>query len=88
MLAAPEPISITDAEVSLVNQAIKDWRLAQAYFDWVSDPDLVDLAIFWERAARLRYVYLLRCLRKEAFALNPKEVIRIAVHCSLMNNLL
>ena len=79
MPATPEFLLHLDTNVSIVEEAREDWRLAQTYFDWVSDPDLVDFAIFWERAARLRYVYLLRCLRKEGYALSPMEVIRAAV---------
>ncbi|HHV07783.1 MAG TPA: DUF2508 family protein [Firmicutes bacterium] len=67
------------ADVVTVKEARDDWQLAQTYFAWVSDPDLVDFAIFWERAARLRYVYLLQCLRKEGYSLSPTEVIQLAV---------
>lgn len=67
------------ADVVTVREALDDWQSAQTYFAGVSDPDLVDFAIFWERAARLRYVYLLRCLRKEGCCLTLTDVIQSAV---------
>lgn len=79
MLATPELLVNQDTDALIVEQAREDWRLAQTYFDWVSDPALIDFAIFWERAARLRYIYLLRCLKKEGYALTPLDVIRAAV---------
>ncbi|HHV56638.1 MAG TPA: DUF2508 family protein [Firmicutes bacterium] len=66
--------------VQTVREAYRDWRQAQCYFKEVTDPTLVDFAIFWERAARLRYQYLLRCLKREGYALSRSELIRLAVH--------
>lgn len=81
MKSTPEllicPTGIIDAEI--VREAWEDWQLAQAYFSWVSDPDLVDFAIFWERAARLRYIYLLRCLKKEGRCLSFIDVVQLVV---------
>lgn len=47
----------------IVNSVIKaknDWLAAQNYFDNVSDPDLVDYAIYEMEAARKKYIYLLK----------------------------
>ncbi|HEY8425351.1 MAG TPA: DUF2508 family protein [Limnochordales bacterium] len=71
--AGPGPVDLTPvvpAEVAaLVEQARREWMAAQNEFDSVTDPDLVDHAIFAMQAAERRYVYLLRLanrLRREA----------------------
>ncbi|NLG86776.1 MAG: DUF2508 family protein [Firmicutes bacterium] len=81
MIVTPELLLNVDHNKvsSIVDEARQDWQLAQTYFELVSDPILVDFAIFWERAARLRYVYLLRYLKKEGYCLSSKEVIRLAI---------
>ena len=80
MLATPELLlNLDNTNASIVEEARRDWQLAQTYFELVSDPVLVDFAIFWERAARLRYVYLLRCLKKEGYSLSLTEVIRLTI---------
>lgn len=43
-----------------VNKAKNEWLAAQNYFDNVSDPDLVDYAIYEIEAARKKYMYLLK----------------------------
>lgn len=44
----------------LVEEARREWLLAQRYFDSVSDPELVDHATYLLKATERRYVYLLR----------------------------
>lgn len=44
----------------LVHRAWLDWQAAQNYFESVSDPELIDYAIYEVEAARRRYVYMLR----------------------------
>ena len=46
--------------VSSVIKAKNEWLAAQNYFDNVSDPDLVDYAIYEMEAARKKYMYLLK----------------------------
>lgn len=46
-----------------VRQALRTWQDAQRYFEAVSDPDLVDVAIYDMEAARRRYIYMLKCIR-------------------------
>jgi hypothetical protein len=46
-----------------VSQALREWQDAQKYFEEVSDPDLVDVAIYDLEAARRRYMYLLKCAK-------------------------
>ncbi|HWR56265.1 MAG: YaaL family protein [Bacillota bacterium] len=40
--------------------AREEWLNSQAYFETVTDPDLVDHAIFMMEAAKKRYTYLLK----------------------------
>lgn len=55
---APEPVPHELAV--LIERARLDWLAAQSEFDAVTEPDLVDHAIYAIRAAERRYVYLLR----------------------------
>lgn len=48
----------------LVIQAKDQWQLAQEYFEFVKDPDLVDIAINHLEAAEKQYNYLLKQLRE------------------------
>ena len=43
-----------------VQHALEDWKKATAYFESVSDPELVDYAVYDMEAAKQRYIYLLR----------------------------
>jgi predicted metal-binding protein len=44
--------------------AHQEWQIAEQYFQTVSEPELVDHAIFTLEAARRKYVYLFRQLRE------------------------
>ncbi|SKC91947.1 YaaL family protein [Maledivibacter halophilus] len=44
--------------------AHEDWKNAEKFFQNVTDPDLVDHAIFRIEAARTRYTYLLKLARE------------------------
>lgn len=50
---------------SLVEQAKQEWQDAKRRFNEVSDPDLVDYAIYALEAAERRYVYLLKKARNK-----------------------
>lgn len=55
--------AVVPADICLadeIKKAHQDWIKAQEYFECVTDPDLVDHAIFAEEAARKKYVYLLK----------------------------
>lgn len=41
-------------------QAKHEWEFAQSYFDSVSEPDLVEFAIYNQKAAEQKYEYLLK----------------------------
>ena len=51
-----------DLQVQL-DRARDEWNAAERYFQTVSDPELVDHAIYSLEAARRKYLYLFRQLR-------------------------
>ncbi len=50
---------------SQVEQARLEWQGARARFDQISDPDLIDHAIYNIEAAERRYIYLLKKAKEE-----------------------
>ncbi|MEW6243844.1 MAG: DUF2508 family protein [Bacillota bacterium] len=50
----------TEEYVAAVNQAWRQLQVAREYFNNVSDPELVDHAIYRMQAAQLHYIYLLK----------------------------
>ncbi|MFT9494482.1 YaaL family protein [Anaerosolibacter sp.] len=56
----------TDEEKMLENirQAHDEWRNAEAYFQMVTDPDLIDYAIYRLEAAKIKYTYLMKLARE------------------------
>ncbi len=53
------------ALTTLVEKARKEWEEAQALFNEVKEPDLVDHAIFAMEATERRYMFLLNEAKKE-----------------------
>jgi hypothetical protein len=47
-----------------VQAAHREWQAAQNYFQEVSDPDLVDVAIYHMEAAQRKYMHLVREVRR------------------------
>lgn len=54
-----------------VAQAHREWEMAKRIFESVTDPDLVDYAIYQVQAAQKHYTYLLRRAKEEG--LGPQE---------------
>lgn len=56
----------TEADVMLdtISMAHEDWKNAESFFQNVTDPDLVDHAIYRVEAARTRYWYLMKQARE------------------------
>mgnify|MGYP001354017597 FL=1 len=54
-----------DEDHLLVEEARQEWKSAREYFNIVTDPDLIDHAIYALEAAEKRYVYLLKKIREE-----------------------
>lgn len=48
-----------------IGRARDEWMAAKNYFDAVSDPDLVDHAIYLLEAAERKYMYLLKRAKNE-----------------------
>ena len=49
-----------------VEQARLEWQLARRFFESVTDPDLIDYAIYNLQASERRYAYLLKLARQES----------------------
>jgi hypothetical protein len=60
-LDAPQisPVKAPDM-IENLESAWRDWQYAKKYFNSVSDPDLIDHAIFYMGATEKKYVYLLK----------------------------
>ena len=43
-----------------VNKALQDWKAATAFFESVTEPELIDYAVYGVEAAQKRYIYLLK----------------------------
>ena len=52
-------------QFGLIEEAKRDWLAARDYFNAVTDPDLIDHAIYTMEAAEKRYIYLLRRARED-----------------------
>lgn len=47
-----------------------EWKQAQIYFNNVTDPDLIDHAIFYMGATEKKYVYLLKQARENGISVD------------------
>ncbi|NLY88356.1 MAG: YaaL family protein [Firmicutes bacterium] len=54
-----------EKQFGLIEEAKRDWQAARDYFNAVTDPELIDHAIYTMEAAEKRYVYLLRRARED-----------------------
>ena len=52
-----------------MEEARQEWQSAKERFDQISDPDLIDHAIYDLEAAERRYVYLLKKAKEEGVKL-------------------
>lgn len=60
-----KPVDKGQELLRLVRDARDEWHSAQNYFENVSDPELVDYAVYRIEAARRKYMYLLKLARQE-----------------------
>ncbi len=51
--------------LSSIELAKEEMQYADNYFESVSDPDLIDHAIYYREAARKKYAYLLKLAKQE-----------------------
>lgn len=49
----------------IIEQARREWQDAQAYYNTVTDVDLIDHAAYRIQAAEKRYIYLMKKARQE-----------------------
>lgn len=73
LVAPAETTSIIEPINLSVEHARQEWLTARAFFETVSDPDLVDQAIYLLEAAERKYMYLLRKARQELTAVGASE---------------
>lgn len=71
---SPQPAKVTEPTdfpwAQAVEAARREWLACRAYFDCVSDPELVDHAIYAVQAAERKYMYLLRKAKLASVALD------------------
>lgn len=59
--------SSEDDAFAIIENAKKEWEDAKNIFENVSQPDLVDYAIFKVEAAEQKYIYLLKQYKNDNF---------------------
>ena len=59
-----ETKSEDDKVIDNLRKAHTEWKQAETYFENVTDPDLIDHAIYQIEASRTKYTYLLRIARE------------------------
>lgn len=59
--------------IQAVENARKEWLIARDYFEMVNDDKLIEYAIFTERAARARFIYLLNQVKDKGIKINSYE---------------
>ncbi|MBS3874144.1 MAG: YaaL family protein [Firmicutes bacterium] len=65
-IAKSEIVDRASSEMlTLLSSAHQEWVAARQYFDHVSDPDLIDHAVYVNQAAEKRYMYLLKQARSQ-----------------------
>lgn len=60
VLNVPYPETEEERLIGSIKAAHSDWQRAEAMFHEVTDPDLVDHAIYDMMAAKTKYIYLLK----------------------------
>ena len=55
---------IEKEDAASLEKALAAWKDAQNYFDNVSDPDLIEFAIYEMKAAQHRYEYMIKCAKR------------------------
>ncbi|WP_026476780.1 YaaL family protein [Alkaliphilus transvaalensis] len=65
-----EEVDENQSFLQIIAQAHEEWKNAEALFHDVTDPDLIDHAIYKVEAARSRYIYLLKKAKEEGIRVN------------------
>ncbi|WP_352420347.1 YaaL family protein [Proteiniborus sp.] len=61
---AANGVSEDERFLEQLNQAHEEWHNAELYFQSVTEPDLIDYAIYKMEASKTKYVYLLKQARE------------------------
>ena len=69
--SSPAPTSLEPDLLQTVEAARQEWLFAQKYYNDVSDPELVDHAVYQMQAAEKKYTYLLRQARLQGITHSP-----------------
>lgn len=76
MIGSQNQNKVTDEKqmyIDIIEKAREEMHIAEKYFETVSDPDLVDHAIFQLEAARKKYIYLLKYAQSQGINLSSKD---------------
>ncbi|MFA5523213.1 MAG: YaaL family protein [Tissierellales bacterium] len=57
-------ISEDEKFLDQLSQAHEEWQNAEIYFQSITEPDLIDYAIYKMEASRTKYIYLLKQARE------------------------
>ncbi|MBA5851809.1 DUF2508 family protein [Clostridium sp. cel8] len=71
-------LKYTKSQMKLLNdieKAREEINKCNAYFDSVKDPYLVDYAIYMEKAAKAKYMYLLSQAKKNGIKASTENII-------------
>jgi len=65
VLNVPYPQTDEEKLMDSIHYALSDWQRAEIMFHEVTDPDLIDHAIYDMLAARTKYTYLMKTAKKK-----------------------
>ncbi len=60
-----------------LENARREWQYAEAYFNSVQDPDLIDHAIFYMGATEKKYTYLLKQAKEKGINIERFSLDRV-----------
>jgi len=43
-----------------LKKAQREWKMKEEYFQWATDPDLIEHAIYELKASKIKYIYFLK----------------------------
>ncbi len=53
-----------DEALESLREAHREWKDKEEYFQYVTDPDLIDYAIYEIEASKIKYIYLLKKIKE------------------------
>lgn len=65
VLNVPYPETEDEKLIGAIKAAHSDWQRAEGMFHEVTDPDLIDHAIYDMMAAKTKYIYLLKTAKNK-----------------------